>query len=52
MTDHKASDGWVKKVATAAGLVRVWRPGMGDAPAAWWWVRPEVRDAWEVRDAD
>ena len=37
----KKSDAMVAKMAKAAGLVKVWKPKMGDAPAAYWWVRPK-----------
>ena len=36
-----SSDAMTAKMAKAAGLVKVWKPKMGRAPAAYWWVKPK-----------
>ena len=36
-----SSDAITAKMAKAAGLVKVWKPKMGRAPAAYWWVKPK-----------
>lgn len=33
----------MKLLPEIAGTVRVWKPALGNAPAAWWWVRPRER---------